>query len=154
MPQIEPMPIEERYPYLRRMQPRYRKASRQAKSRLLDEMMTHTGLHRKSLIRLLNSDLRRQPRQRERGVTYKADVDAALRLIWEALDYVCPRRLTPQLLPTVEQLAASWRTLPAAQPTGTVSDHQYLHRPAASPAAAPGGTPPPARAPRTAINDR
>jgi len=106
MPQLEPMHIQERYPYLRRMQPRYRKASRQAKSRLLDEMMTHTGLHRKSLIRLLNSDLRRRPRQRERGVTYKADVDAALRLIWEALDYVCPRRLTPQLLPTAEQLAA------------------------------------------------
>lgn len=61
MPQMEPMPIEERYQYLRRMQPRYRAAQRQAKSQLLDEMTTYTGLHRKSLIRLLNSDLRRQP---------------------------------------------------------------------------------------------
>jgi hypothetical protein len=43
------------------MQPRYRAAQRQAKSQLLDEMTTYTGLHRKSLIRLLNSDLRRQP---------------------------------------------------------------------------------------------
>jgi hypothetical protein len=88
------------------MQPRYRAASRPAKSRLLDEMQLHTGLHRKSLIRLLNSDLVRQPRQRERGVTYQADVDAALRLIWEALDYVCPRRLTPQLLTTAKQWAS------------------------------------------------
>lgn len=40
MPQIEPMPIEKRYPYLRRMHPRYRAADRQAKGRLLDEMMT------------------------------------------------------------------------------------------------------------------
>ncbi len=110
MPPVEldcgPMNIEERYQYLRRMQPRYRRANRATQQALLTEMAAHTGLHRKSLIRRLNSDLVRHARCSERSVTYGPAVDAALRLIWEALDYVCPQRLTPQLVTTAKQLAA------------------------------------------------
>lgn len=106
MPHLKSMDIEERYQYLRRMQPRYRRANRATRPALLTELAAHTGLHRKSLIRRLNSDLVRHVRHSERSVTYGPAVDAALRLIWEALDYVCPARLTPQLGTTAEQLAA------------------------------------------------
>jgi hypothetical protein len=100
------MSIEERYQYIRRMQPRYREADRQTKKELLDEMERYTGMHRKSLIRRLNRDLTRKPRSHERGRTYGPEVDAALEVIWEALDYVCPERLQPNLISTGELLAA------------------------------------------------
>lgn len=101
----ETMTLDERYQYLRRMQRRYRQSNRKEKQRLLDEMEQHTGLHRKSLIRRLTQELRRQPRTGKRPPLYGAEVDAALRLIWEAADYVCPERLTPNLLPLGELLA-------------------------------------------------
>lgn len=98
MATTETMNIDERYKYLRRMQPRYQQADRATKQHLLDEMETFTGLHRKSLIRRLRGRLTRQPRPRERTTTYGAEVDAALMLIWQALDYVCPARLQPSLV--------------------------------------------------------
>jgi hypothetical protein len=101
----ENMPIDERYQYLRRMQPRYQQASRKEKQLLLDEMEIHTGLHRKSLIRRLNSDLRRKTRSRERKPTYGSDVDEALRVIWEAFDYICPERFTSDLMSMARCLA-------------------------------------------------
>ena len=83
----EPMTINERRKYLRTMQKRYRPASRKDKSRLLEEMAAVTGLHRKSLIRLTGSDLKRQPRRRERGSRYGAAVKQALGMIAESLDW-------------------------------------------------------------------
>ena len=66
------------------MKKRYQQASRQEKGQLLNEMEHVTGRHRKSLIRLLQGDLQRHARRRERGRTYKSDVDVALRVIWAA----------------------------------------------------------------------
>ena len=94
----EQMTIDERYKYLRKMQARYRKASRSEKSTLLDEMVQLTELHRKSLIRLMNGTIQRTPRRRERGCTYGAPVTHALRIIAESFDYICPERLTPNLV--------------------------------------------------------
>ncbi|MDQ5853035.1 MAG: integrase [Chloroflexota bacterium] len=100
------MTITERRKYLARMLPRYLAADRPQQSLLLTEMQTVTGLHRKSLLRLLNaSSLARQPRSRQRTRTYGAPVDDALRLIWETLDYVCAERLTPALVSTAHLLA-------------------------------------------------
>ncbi len=62
--------IEERYQYLRRMKKRYQKADRRERGHLLDEMEAYTGLHRKSLICLMGTELRRRPRSRKRGYTY------------------------------------------------------------------------------------
>ena len=101
----EKMKIDERYQYLQRMQRRYREANRSAKSALLDEMEAHTGMHRKALLRRLHSDLERKARSREREPTYGPEVDAALALIWEASDYVCPERLQPNLVSLAELLA-------------------------------------------------
>jgi hypothetical protein len=88
------------------MQQRYLVAGRAARGRLLDDLGQLTGLHRKSLVRLLRStDLARRPRARQRGRAYGIAVDDALRVIWETLDYVCAERLTPALVGTAQRLA-------------------------------------------------
>jgi len=101
----EKMTLDEVYKYLRLMKPRYRQADRAGKSALLDEMETVTGRHRKSLIRRLQGSVQRRPRAHERERTYKADVDLALRRIWESYDYICAERLQPNLVSLAQQLA-------------------------------------------------
>src|SRR5437764_3087318 len=99
------MTLAERRKYLGRVRPRYLLADRAEQSRLLDEMQAVTGMHRKSLLRLLHAtSLARHPRATQRGKTYGAPVEDAIRLIWESLDYICAERLTPALLPTARLL--------------------------------------------------
>jgi len=100
------MTIDERRKYLRRMSQRYLRAKRREKGRLLDEMQAFTELHRKSLIRLMKGSLERRPRHRQRGRAYGPEVDDAVRVIAESLDYICAERLTPKLASTAEHLAA------------------------------------------------
>jgi hypothetical protein len=100
------MTVDERRKCLKRMQGRYLAASREERSRLLDELAVLTGLHRYSVVRLLKgATLERRPRHKQRGREYGVEVDDALRVIWESLDYVCAERLTPALVATAEQLA-------------------------------------------------
>jgi hypothetical protein len=100
------MTIDERFKYLRKMKKRYVDASRERRGRLLNEMEGITGLHRKSLIRLINGNLKRRPRRRQRGRTYGPEVGDALRVIAESMDYICAERLTPNLTLLAECLAA------------------------------------------------
>jgi hypothetical protein len=100
------MSIEERRKYLRRMKKRYTQATRKERGQLLEEMEVVTELHRKSLIRLMNGSLERKPCHKQRGCTYRSDVDDALRVIAESLDYVCAERLTPNLVWMAEHLTA------------------------------------------------
>ena len=88
MPIDDPMTVDERRKYLRKMQMRYETASRKGRSQLLDEMEEITRLHRKSLIQLMNRNLVRKPRRKQRGMTYGHEVDDALRVISETLDYI------------------------------------------------------------------
>ncbi len=107
MPACYEMNIDDRRKYLSRMQSRYLSAERGRKGELLTEMEAVTGLHRKSLLRLLQAaSLQRQPRQVERGVTYGVEVKDVVRVVWESLDYVCAQRLAPSLLPTARHLAS------------------------------------------------
>lgn len=106
MPDTEQMTVDERRKCLKRMQGRYLGATREERSRLLDDLAALTGLHRYSVVRLLKGpSLERRSRRRQRGREYGAAVDDALRVIWESLDYVCAERLTPALVATAEQLA-------------------------------------------------
>jgi hypothetical protein len=106
VPDTERMTVDERRKCLKRMRGRYLAASREERSRLLDELAELTGLHRYSVVRLLKGpSLERRPRRRQRGREYGAAVDDALRVIWESLDHVCAERLTPALVATAEQLA-------------------------------------------------
>src|SRR3990172_1960204 len=100
------MNVDDRRKYLSRMQSRYMAAERARKGELLTEMEAVTGLHRKSLVRLLQApSLQRRPRQVERRRTYGVEVTDVVRVVWESLDYVCALRLTPSLLRTARQLA-------------------------------------------------
>lgn len=101
----EQMTIDERYKYLRMMKARYVEADRLERGRLLDEMEAVTGQHRKSLIRRINSRLKRRPRKRERERTYGADVTAAIRVVAASLDDPCAERLTPNLKWMAEHLS-------------------------------------------------
>jgi len=105
MPNEEKMTIDERYKYLRMRQKVYLEANRKEASRLLDEMQEVSGLHRKTLIRHMNSRIARKPRRKQRGKTYGSQVDDALRVISESLDYICAERLTPSLVPMALLLA-------------------------------------------------
>jgi hypothetical protein len=100
------MTIDERRKYLHLMQKRYLQADRGEQGRLLDAMQVMTKLHRKALIRLMNRSLERQPRRRQRGSVYGPDVDDALRVIAESMDYICAERLTPNLPWLARHLAA------------------------------------------------
>jgi hypothetical protein len=100
------MTIDERYKYLRKMKARYVRGGRKERKQLLDEMEQVTGLHRKSLIRLMSSPLERTPRTRQRGKTYGGEVDAAIDVISAALDYPCAERLTPNLAWMAKHLAS------------------------------------------------
>jgi hypothetical protein len=55
-------------------------------------------------VRLLHSDLKRQPRRQARGVVYGAAVQEALRVLAESTDYISAERLTPNLVWLAQQL--------------------------------------------------
>jgi len=112
MSETEPMTINERRKYLHKMWDRYRKAGRKGKSYLLDEMEQVTGMHRKSLIRILTGRLSRKKRARERGVTYGAKVADAVRVIARSLDYPCAERLKPNLVWMAQHLSRHKELLP------------------------------------------
>ncbi len=98
--------IDERRKYLKRVWSRYRQADRAGRGQLLTEMEQVTGLHRKSLVRLLAApSLERRPRRRQRGRRYGLAVRGVVATVWESLDYICAERLTPALLPTARHLA-------------------------------------------------
>jgi len=83
----------------------YRKADKDAKGKLLDEMETVTELHRKSLIRLMGSSIQRKQSKRQRGSAYGPQVEHALRVISKSLDHICAERLQPNLVWIAQHLA-------------------------------------------------
>lgn len=69
-------------------------------------METVTGLHRKSLVRLLRApSLERRVRQRQRGRTYGVAVERVVVQVWASLEFICAERLTPTLQATARHLA-------------------------------------------------
>ena len=103
MSREDDMTLDERRKYLKRLKGRYLKANRKERSQLLSDMEEMTGLHRKSLTRLLHAaSLERKPRQAVRTSSYGAEVEEVIVRIWESLDYICAERLTP-VLPTMAQ---------------------------------------------------
>jgi len=62
-------------------------------------------MHHKSLIRLMRGWVERKRRQRQRGRTYGAEVDDAIRVISESMDHICAERLKPNLVWLAKHLA-------------------------------------------------
>ncbi|MCK9245362.1 MAG: hypothetical protein M0P11_00185 [Anaerolineaceae bacterium] len=81
---------------------RYRDSSKLEKGRLLDEAEIVTGLHRKSILRILNGRLSRKPRAKNLGKSYGPIVADAVRKIAKSLDYACAERLKTNLVWMVE----------------------------------------------------
>jgi hypothetical protein len=106
MPTEDEMTLDERRKYLKRMKLRYMKAKREERSVLLSEMEQVTGMHRKSLTRLLHAQsLERKKRQSPRCRSYGKAVEEVIVSVWESLDYICAERLTPSLLTMAQHLA-------------------------------------------------
>jgi hypothetical protein len=76
---------------------RYKAAGRKAKGIILDEFTKTTRLHRKAAIRLLNRWQGPAGRRRGRPRRYGPRVIEALKIIWEASDRLCSKRLKPFL---------------------------------------------------------
>ena len=98
------MTIDERHKYLRKMQKRHEEAKRKERGQLLSEMEAVTGLHRKSITRLMNGYILRRKREKQRGCEYGMEVDRALGVIAKSMDYPCAERLQPNLGWMAEQL--------------------------------------------------
>ena len=82
--------------YVQAVKRRYFKASREEKGKMLDEFTQVTGLHRKAAIRLLNRLSRPETGKRSgRPSKYGIGDAEALRLVWEAADRLCSKRLKP-----------------------------------------------------------
>src|SRR5947209_1518560 len=106
MPTEDEMTVNERRKYLKRMKPLYLKAKKAERSRLLTEMEQVSGLHRKSLSRLLHAQsLERKSRQKLRRPSYGAEVEEVILQVWESLDDICAERLTPALFTMAQHLA-------------------------------------------------
>lgn len=76
---------------------RYGKASKKEKGKILDEFSETVGLHRKSVIRLLHRPITGGNRTKRRGrpQKYRTEVIEMLRVVWEASDRLCSKRLRP-----------------------------------------------------------
>jgi hypothetical protein len=97
--------------YVEAIRERYWRASRKEKGQILEEFTQVTGYHRKAAIRLL----RRSPgqgwgRRRGRPRRYSPEVAAALKVVWEASDRLCSKRLKP-FLPELVRVLVGHREL-------------------------------------------
>jgi len=84
--------------YAEAIRGRYFSTPKKTKTKMLDEFVATTGLHRKAVIRLLNRRNRSPGKKRGgRPRLYGLEVMAALKVAWEATDRLCSRRLQPFL---------------------------------------------------------
>lgn len=88
--------------------PRYLKANKREKGKILDEFCSNTGFKRKYAITILQASHEynkaakygRKPRKK----IYNSDVILPIIKIWELLEYPCGARLKPVLMPTANAM--------------------------------------------------
>jgi hypothetical protein len=80
------------------VQPRYLKASKAEKQKILDEFTASTGYHRKYAIRILKRGYKRRPNKpKGRKAIYRGELVKVLEQIWEIYGRICSKRLQPYL---------------------------------------------------------
>jgi hypothetical protein len=90
------------------VQPRYLKANKVEKQKILDEFTAATGYHRKHAIRILKNQAQVQNHLKGKSKTYKTiyagEVVKALEQIWEIYGHICSKRLQPFLPEAIKVL--------------------------------------------------
>ena len=93
---------------LERVRPRYRRAKKTEKQKILDEFTCATGYHRKHAIRVLKNQVQVQNQLKRKTKTYKTiyrgEVVEALAQIWEIYGRICSKRLQPFLPEAIKVL--------------------------------------------------
>ena len=84
---------------------RYLRSAKRDKGKILDEFIKVTGYHRKAAIRLLHQVNKASTKKKcGRRQHYSGAVVGALRVVWEATDRLCSKRLQPFLPELVKVL--------------------------------------------------
>src|SRR6185369_13902371 len=95
------MSLKSRNELLEVVRPRYLKASKFEKQKILDEFTSATGDHRKHAVRVLRNKVQAQNRlKRETKIyqrVYCGEVVQGLEQIWEIYGHICSKRLQPFL---------------------------------------------------------
>lgn len=81
------------------VRPRYLKAGKMEKQKILDEFTCATGYHRKHAIRVLKNRVPRRKRRKRTGyqTIYRGEAVQVLEQIWEIYGQLCSKRLQPFL---------------------------------------------------------
>ena len=102
------MSLKSKRELLEMVQPRYLKAKKREKQKMLDEFTCATGYHRKYAIRVLKNQEQVQNRLKRKTKTYKTiyggKVVEALEQIWEIYGQICSKRLQPFLPEAIKVL--------------------------------------------------
>ena len=102
------MSLKSKRELLEVVQPRYLKANKAEKQKMLDEFTAATGYHRKHAIRALKNQVQVQNHLKGKTKTYKTiyggEVVQALERIWEIYGHVCSKRLQPYLPEAIKVL--------------------------------------------------
>jgi len=93
---------------IKEVKPRYLKADKEDKSKILDEFCKSAGYNRKYAITILqakfdNDRIKNSGRKKRKRIYTSPVITTAIK-VWEILDFPCGARLKPQLLPMVEAL--------------------------------------------------
>jgi len=102
------MSLKSKHELMEVIQPRYMKANKAEKQKILDEFTSATGYHRKHAIRILKNQVQVQKHLEGKNKTYKAiycgEVVQALEQIWEIYGRICSKRLQPFLPEAIKVL--------------------------------------------------
>jgi hypothetical protein len=93
------MSLNSKHELLEVVRPRYLKANKAEKQKILDEFTCATGYHRKHAIRVLKNRVARRTRRKRTGYQriYRGEVVQVLEQIWEIYGRICSKRLQPFL---------------------------------------------------------
>jgi len=102
------MSLKSKRELLEAVRPRYLKASKFEKQKILDEFTSATGYHRKHAIRVLKNQVQVQNHLKRKTKTYKTiyhgEVVQVLEQIWEICGQICSKRLQPYLPEAIKVL--------------------------------------------------
>ena len=102
------MSLKSKRELLEEIQPRYLKANKREKQKILDEFTCATGYHRKHVIRVLKNQRQVQNRLKGKTKTYKSvyegEVVQKLEQIWAIYGQICSKRLQPILPEAIKVL--------------------------------------------------